>query len=124
MEKAVQLNSLVAEACDPTTLESNLAFDIHRTKEATATTRENWEGWLDEAMTVRVKAYIPAGHPDPVVQFSMTKDLRKSKDAPSGVARSQDGKVNIAHLEQGDIFALFYLPVNAAPIATVKIVKE
>jgi hypothetical protein len=124
MTKAVQLNTLVAEACDPTALDTDLEFGIQLTKAATAQTRENWEGWLDEARTVRVKAYIPAGHPDPVTKFSIENDRRKDAKAPTGVTRSKDGKVNVVFLERGDIFAMLYLPVNAAPIATVKLVRE
>lgn len=124
MTKAVQLNTLVAEACDPTALDANLEFSIQLTKAATAQTRENWEGWLDEARTVRVKAYIPAGHPDIETQFSMEDDRRKDAKAPTGVTRSKDGKVNVVFLERDDIFAMLYLPVNAAPIATIKLVRE
>lgn len=124
MTKAVQLNTLVAEACDPTALDANLEFSIQLTKAATAQTRENWEGWLDEARTVRVKAYIPAGHPDIETQFSMADDRRKDAKAPTGVTRSKDGKVNVVFLERDDIFAMLYLPVNAAPIATIKLVRE
>ena len=73
---------------------------------------------------MRVKAYIPAGHPDTVTQFSIATDLRKDAKAPSGVTRSKDGKVNVTFLEQGDIFVMLYTPVNASPLATIKLVRE
>ena len=123
MAQAIQLNTLVAEAMDPSDIKANLEFAVSKTKDATAQTREHWEGYLDDARTVRVKAYIPAGYTDKVIQYSIEGDRRKNNEAPDGVKRSLDGKVNITFLEDKGVLTLLYTPVAAPAIATVKLVR-
>jgi hypothetical protein len=119
MPKAVQLNSLVAEAIDPTTVGSTPVFDVAFTKAGDATHRPQFEGALDPAETVRVRAYIPDDNTDPSIIVSM-KDLRPGKE---GVKLSKDGKVNVAHFEDKtrNILVLLWAPVNLSPLENVTI---
>jgi len=117
MSKAVQLNTLVAEAIDPASVGAKPAFKVTLTKRGDATHRPQFEGALDAAETVRVRAYIPEGFDGDKIIVTPA-DLRPGKE---GVKRSRDGRVNVAHFEREDenILVLMWAPVNLPPIESV-----
>jgi hypothetical protein len=122
MAKAVQLNSLVAEAIDPTTVSATPTFEVSSSKGGDATHRPQFEGALDPAETVRVRAYIPEGNDDARIVLTVG-DLRPGKE---GVKRSTDGKVNVAAFEDStrNILVLLWAPVNLTPLESVTISRS
>ncbi len=119
MPKAVQLDSQVAVAIDPTTTDADLVFDVVATKAGDATHRPQFEGSLDDAKTVRCRAYIPDGNDDVSIILSV-KDLRPDGE---GVKRSKDGRVNVSHFEDKtrDVLILLWSPVNLNPMSTITV---
>lgn len=120
MGNAVQLNSLVPEAADPTSVGTTPTFEVTPTRAGDATHRPQFEGALDAARTFRVRAYIPDGVTD--TAFVLTpKDIR-TKDGMLDVSRSKDGKVNITAFEDGDVLVLLWTPVayNTFESLTIK----
>ena len=122
MPKAVQLNSLVAEAIDPTTVGASPVFDVAFTKAGDATHRPQFEGALDPAETVRVRAYIPDENTDESIVMSIS-DLRPGKE---GVKLSRDGKVNVSHFEDKtrNLLVLLWSPVNLSPLEKLTVVRS
>jgi len=119
MPKAVQLDSQVAEAIDPTTTDKDLVFEVAPSREGDSTHRPQFEGALDPAATVRVRAYIPDDNNDESIVLSVT-DLRP---APDGVKRSKDGRVNVSHFEDKtrNVLILLWSPVNLNPMSTITV---
>jgi len=117
--KAVQLNSLVAEAIDPTTVGAEPVFEVTPSKEGDATHRPQFEGALDDAETVRVRLYVPEDNNDEAIVMSV-KDIRPGK---AGVTRSRDGRVNTTAFEDStrNILVLLWAPVNLSPLATITV---
>ena len=119
MGKAVQLNSRVAEAIDPTTVDTNMVFNVEGTKEGDATHRPQWEGALDDAETVRCRAYIPEGNIESTIKVT-PDDLRPGR---LGVERSKDGKVNKSHFERDGVLIILWSPVNLTPTTSLTVVR-
>ena len=115
--KAVQLNERVAQAADPTKVGAAPEFKVSFTKVGDETHRAQFEGALDEAETIRVRAYIPDGFDDPTIVMT-PNDLRPGKE---GVKRSKDGKVNVAHFEDKsrNLLVIMWAPVNLNPIEKI-----
>jgi hypothetical protein len=117
MGKAVQLDSRVAEAIDPTEVDTNIVFDANQTKDGDKTHRPQFEAALDAAETVRVRAYVPAESMES--SFKMTPDDLRA--GPLGVIRSNDGKVNKSHFERDGVLIILWSPVNLTPTTSVTV---
>jgi hypothetical protein len=117
MGTAVQLDSRVAEAIDPTTVDTNMVFAVEGTKAGDATHRPQYEGALDAAETVRCRAYIPEANIESVIKMT-PKDLRPGR---LGVERSKDGKVNKSHFEKEGVLVILWSPVNLTPTTSLTI---
>lgn len=119
MAKAVQLDALVATAIDPTTVGSLPQFDVTQASEGDETHRPTFEGALDAAETIRVRAYVPASFS----KDELTMTPAQLRDGKEGVKRSKDGRVNVSHFEDTDagILVLMWSPVEMNPIEGIKL---